>query len=86
MEVAKAIRELPTETERVKHDALFKMRSPVAGLMQTLHDLDDPAKVRELQRDHREREQAKLYRLIVVFAALSAIASAASVAVAALNA
>jgi hypothetical protein len=83
MEVAKAIRDLPAQAERHKRKRRI---SPAMGVMDALLDMNDPDKMREIARDHREEEQSRLYKLIVIFAAVSALASVASVLVAVLTA
>lgn len=83
MEVAKAIRDLPAQAERHKRR---RRSSPMMGALDALGEMNDPDKMREIARDHREQEQSRLYKLIVIFAAVSALASVASVLVAVLTA
>jgi hypothetical protein len=83
MEVAKAIRDLPAQAERHKRR---RRNSPMMGALDALGEMNDPDKMREIARDHREQEQSRLYKLIVIFAAVSALASVASVLVAVLTA
>jgi hypothetical protein len=70
--------------EHKKPKGIGLMTDP-ASMFQTLTGID-PAEARERGRDSREREQTQLYRLVVLFAAISAIASTASVVVAVVNA
>src|SRR4051812_22622622 len=78
LEIAQAIRELPAETENLRN----KVKHPIAKMLAQLQEYDEPDKRREIERDRREQEQAKLYRLVVVFAALTALATVANVVIA----
>lgn len=69
---------------RKEHRKPKPMISTPSSIIQQITGID-PAEARERERDLREREQVKLYRLVVLIAAVSALASIASVVVAATN-
>lgn len=81
-----ALREIAQQISayRKEHRKPKPMINTPSSIIQQITGID-PAEARERERDVREREQAKLYRLVVLIAAVSAFASIASVVVAATN-
>jgi len=61
------------------------LANPAASMLQQLTGYD-PVEARERERAAREREQVRLYKLVVLIAAISAVASIASVIVAVVSA
>jgi hypothetical protein len=79
MEVAKAIRELPTQNLNAKRQARFQPTGSVSGMLEMLTDFNDPKTRREMQRERAEEERAKRTErranVAIIIAAVGAVGS-----------
>jgi hypothetical protein len=86
---AEALREVATEIAALRN-ALEKptplLGASSIGNIRELLTGESAAEARERGRVKREKDQARLYKMVVIFAALSALATVAGVVVAVINA
>jgi hypothetical protein len=58
-EIAKAIRELPAANMSAQRQVRLQPKGSIAGLMETLADVNDPKTQREFRRERTEEKRAK---------------------------